>query len=200
MKQTMMKWMAGGLLMMAGAAGAVNPGEAAPAFQATCTKGQTCQLSDMKGKYVVLEWTNPGCPFVQKHYKSGNMQKIQKQATEKGAVWITVNSASAGKLGGENAERWNTRAAAEGSAATARVLDTDGKIGRAFGAKTTPHVFVVNPEGVVIYQGAFDDQSGTDPAENAKAKNYVLAALEEAMAGKAVTAASTPPYGCGVKY
>ena len=199
MKQIRMMAMLAGLVLAAGVAQAVKPGEAAPAFSATDTKGQTRNLADFKGKYLVVEWTNPGCPYVQKHYQPGHMQKIQKLCTEKGAAWLTVQTGAAGKDPAA-AGKWNDRAAAAGMAATALILDTDGSVGRAFGAKTTPHVFVINPEGQVIYQGAIDDRSGTDQAENAQAKNYVVAALEEAMAGKPVTTSSTQPYGCGVKY
>ena len=188
------------LALAAAGAPAAKPGEAAPAFSVKDTKGATRQLSDFKGKYVVLEWTNPGCPFVQKHYQSGNMQKLQKELTAKGVIWLTVNSAGPGRGGYEGAEKWNARAEKLGSAATALLLDEDGAVGRAFGAKTTPHMFVVDPAGLLLYDGAPDDQRGTDPADIQQAHNYVRAAIEEAMAGKPVTTATTQPYGCGVKY
>lgn len=168
----------------------VLAGEAAPDFAATDAAGKEQKLADYKGKYVVLEWINPGCPYVKRHYDGGNMQKVQKAATGKGAVWLAVATGPAAK------KNYNQIATDKGTAWTAVLLDSDGKVGKAFGAKTTPHMFVIGPDGKVVYQGAIDDNS-----ENAsQASNYVLAALEEAMAGKPVTKADTKPYGCGVHY
>jgi peroxiredoxin len=186
-----------GLSTMAQAAAS---GEAAPAFEVQDSQGKTHKLSDYAGKHVVLEWTNPGCPFVQKHYKSGNMQKLQKEWTDKGVVWFTVTSAAPGKSGHNTPAWWNEYGTKQGIAATALLLDDSGTVGRAYGAKTTPHVFVIDGAGKLVYQGAIDDKAGTDPAENATAKNHVAAALTESLAGQAVTTAQTQPYGCGVKY
>ncbi len=175
-------------------------GEAAPAFTLTDTNGKDHNLGDFKGKYIVLEWINHDCPFVKKHYESGNMQKHQKAAAEKGVVWLSINSSAPGKQGNYPAEKWNEMTAEKGGAATAVLLDESGAAGKAYGAKTTPHMFVINPEGVVIYAGAIDDKRGTDPEEIASAKNLVDAALAEAMAGQPVSVPSSQPYGCGVKY
>jgi peroxiredoxin len=200
MKQHMIVLAALTAVLSTGSSDAANIGEAAPAFSVHDTRGQVRTLADFKGKYVVLEWTNPGCPYVQKHYRSGNLQKLQKTWTEKGVVWLTIHTTPAGRQNPEAAEQWNERATREGAAATALLLDPDGRMGRAFGAKTTPHMFVINPEGTLVYQGALDDKRGTDVEEVATARNLVSAALEEALAGKPVSTPQTPPYGCGVKY
>ncbi|MBM4155890.1 MAG: redoxin domain-containing protein [Lentisphaerae bacterium] len=176
------------------------PGQDAPAFKSTCTKGTAVALADLKGKYVVLEWTNPGCPFVKKHYGPGNMQAVQKELTGQGVVWLTVNSAAPGKGGHVTAERWNAVAKEQGSAATGLLIDESGEIGRAYGAKTTPHLFVIGPDGKVLYAGAIDDKPSTDAADVAGAVNYVKQAVAEAKAGKPVSVPKTAPYGCGVKY
>ena len=181
-------------------ASAANVGEPAPAFTLTDSSGATHKLSDFKGKFVVLEWINPDCPFVKKHYNSGNMQKLQKEAAAKGVVWLSVASSAPGKQGHYDAAGWTKLSADNGSAATAVLLDADGTVGKAYGARTTPNMFVISPEGTLIYAGAIDDKSGTDAEEIATAKNYVMTALEEAMAGKPVTTAVTKPYGCSVKY
>lgn len=167
----------------------VKAGDVAPDFAAADTAGGTQKLADFKGKYVILEWTNPGCPFVKRHYGSQNMQNVIKTATGKGAVWLTVAT-------GHGKADWAKRLADTGAAPTAVLPDLDGSVAKAFGAKTTPHMFVIGPDGKVIYDGAFDDNN-----EDVKAaKNYVLAALDEALAGKPVTTGSTKPYGCNVKY
>jgi len=176
------------------------PGQDAPAATFTCTGGKSHAVADFKGKYVVLEWTNPGCPFVKKHYGSGNMQKLQKELTGQGVVWLTVNSAAPGKAGHMTAAKWDVLAKEQGSAASARVVDESGEVGRAFGAKTTPHSFVVGPDGKVLYTGALDDKPTTDVADLAGAVNYVKQAIEESKAGRPVSTPRTPPYGCGVKY
>jgi peroxiredoxin len=175
-------------------------GSAAPDFSAPDAKGATHSLSEYKGKYVVLEWFNPECPFVKKHYGSGNMQKLQEEFTGKGVVWLSVDSSAPGKEGSltpEQAEKkmseWKTRS-------TALLLDQDGKVGQAYGAKNTPHMFVINPEGKVIYEGAIDSKATPNPADIPLSTNYVKAALDESLAGKAVTTAQTKPYGCSVKY
>lgn len=176
------------------------PGQDAPAASFVCTGGKSHSVADFKGKYVVFEWTNPGCPFVRKHYGSGNMQKLQKELTGQGVVWLTVNSAAAGKAGHMTAAKWDVLAKEQGAAASARVVDESGEVGRAFGAKTTPHMFVVGPDGKVLYTGALDDKPTTDAADLASAVNHVKQAIEESKAGRTVSNPRTPPYGCGVKY
>ncbi len=157
-------------------------------------------LSSYKGKYVVLEWMNPECPFIRKHYGTGNMQALQKEAVQKGAVWFSVDSSAAGKQGHLTAEQARVFQQEENNAATAILLDSDGAVGRLYGAKTTPHMFVINPAGVLIYAGAIDDKPSADPDDVKTAVNYVRQALNEAMAGKPVSVAQTKSYGCSVKY
>jgi peroxiredoxin len=175
-------------------------GQKAPAFSAPDQTGTTRSLDAYKGKWVVLEWVNHECPFVQKHYGSGNMQKTQKAATAKGAVWLSVNSSAPGKQGAMDGKVAAKLTADTGAAPTAVLLDPEGRIGHAYGAKTTPHMFVIDPKGTVVYAGAIDDKPSTDQEDVKTARNLVLAALDEAMAGKPVTAPSTQPYGCSVKY
>ncbi len=148
----------------------------------------------------MLEWINHGCPFVKKHYGSGNMQKLQKEYTAKGVVWLSVASSAPGKEGYMKADAWNKAIVDKKSVATAVLLDPDGVVGRAYGAKTTPHMFVIDAQGNVAYKGAIDDRPSTDTADVPGAKNYVRAALDSVLAGKPVETASTTPYGCGVKY
>ena len=179
---------------------AVEVGRPAPDFSATDIKGNEVKLSDLKGKDVVLEWTNQECPFVVKHYKSGNMQAAQKKATDGGAIWISINSSAPGMQGNVTPEEAVRIEQEAGTHATHRILDESGDIGREYGAKTTPHMFVINKEGVLAYAGAIDDKPDADPASVEGAKNYVLAALDELSAGKEVSTPSTPAYGCGVKY
>ena len=175
-------------------------GSAAPDFSLTDSKGQTHSLAQYKGKYVVLEWFNPECPFVKKHYGSDNMQKLQEAYTGKGVVWLTIDSSAPGKEGnltGDQAEKvmtgWKTHQ-------TALLLDPEGKAGRAYGAKNTPHMFIVNPEGKVVYEGAIDSKRSPNPADIPSSTNYVKVALDESLSGKLVTTANTQPYGCSVKY
>jgi peroxiredoxin len=175
-------------------------GKPAPAFTAKDSEGKTRNLSDFKGRYVVLEWHNQGCPFVKKHYDSGNMQRLQKELTEKGAIWLTVISSAEGKQGYVSPEDEQLYLFTTHAAPTAVLFDADGKIGHAYGAKTTPHMFVIDNKGVLIYAGAIDDNPSSDPKDTATAKNYVKAAFEEASASKPVTTATTAPYGCSVKY
>jgi peroxiredoxin len=175
-------------------------GSPAPAFTLTDSKGKQHKLADYKGKYVVLEWVNLGCPFVKKHYESGNMQATQKKAVEKGVVWLSVNSSAKWKQGNLSAAEWNDEIAGRKMASTAVLLDENGQVGKAYGAKTTPHMYIVNPNGVLIYKGAIDDQPSTNKDSIPGARNYVLAALDESMAGKPVSMASTQSYGCSVKY
>ena len=190
-------------LVVAGAAFAAAQalvGQPAPDFTATDTKGQPETLSSFKGKWVVLEWTNSECPFVQKHYNSGNMQKLQKTYTDKGVTWLSINSSAKGKEGYVDAAGANALTAKRGATPTAFLLDPAGAVGRLYGAKATPHMFVIDPSGKIVYQGAIDDKPSTDLEDVKTAKNYVSSALDEAMAGKPVTKTSSQPYGCSVKY
>lgn len=175
-------------------------GEKAPDFTLTDINGKTHSLSEAAGKFVVLEWTNYECPFVVKHYGSGNMQGLQKTYTEKGVAWFSINSSAEGKQGNFTPEKWKDALDQQKAVPTATLLDGDGKVGKAYGAQTTPHIFIVNPEGNLIYQGAIDSKASADPQDIAGAKNYVKAALDEALAGKPVSEASTKAYGCSVKY
>lgn len=175
-------------------------GKAAPTFTATDSNGKSHDLASFKGKYVVLEWLNHGCPYVKKHYNAKNMQTLQKAYTDKGVVWLSIISSAEGKQGYSTPAEANEAVAKHGASPTAVLLDPKGDIGRLYGAKTTPHMFVINPAGEVIYKGAIDSESSTDPADIAGATNYVTAALDAAMAGKPVATAQSKPYGCSVKY
>lgn len=175
-------------------------GSPAPALTLTDTKGKQHNLADYKGKHVVLEWVNFGCPFVKKHYESGNMQATQKKAVDKGVVWLSVCSSAEGKQGHMAAADWNEEIADRKLASTAVLIDESGAVGKTYGAKTTPHMYVVNPAGVLVYKGAIDDKPSANKDSIAGARNHVLAALDESMAGKPVSTASTTPYGCSVKY
>jgi peroxiredoxin len=182
------------------AADSPAPGSAAPDFSVTDSKGKTQSVSQYKGKTVVLEWFNPGCPFVVKHYGSGNMQKLQDEFTGKGVVWLTIDSSAPGKEGHLTAEQAEKQITDWKMKSSALLLDPDGKAGQTYGAKNTPHMFVINPEGKVIYTGAIDNKATPNPADIATSTNYVKAALNESLGGKPVTTASTKPYGCSVKY
>src|SRR5437588_12985867 len=175
-------------------------GSTAPDISATDSKGKTQTLSQYKGKYVVLEWFNPECPFVKKHYGSGNMQKLQEEFTAKGVVRLSIDSSAPGLEGNLTAEQANAKMAEWKTKQTALVLDPDGKAGRTYGAKNTPHMFVINPEGKIIYEGAIDSKASPNPSDIASSTNYVKVALEESLAGKTVSNANTRPYGCSVKY
>jgi peroxiredoxin len=175
-------------------------GSAAPDFSLPDAKGKTHSLAECKGKYVVLEWFNPECPFVKKHYGNDNMQKLQQEYTGKGVIWLSIDSSAPGKEGHltpEQAEKimtsWKTRQ-------TALLLDPEGKAGKSFGARNTPHMFVINPEGKIVYEGAIDSKASPNPADIPSSTNYVKAALDEALAGKPITTANTKPYGCSIKY
>jgi len=176
------------------------PGDPAPDFSLTDIQGQKHSLSDYKGKYVVLEWNNPECPFVRKHYDSGNMPKLQQEERAKGVVWLTINSASASRPGDLATDQITKFLQDEHADPTAYLRDPDGTVGHLYGAKTTPHMFVINPEGKLIYEGGIDNKPTPDPADIPGATNYVRVALDESMAGKPVTVATSRPYGCGVKY
>jgi peroxiredoxin len=179
---------------------AVRVGDPAPDFTATDSYGQTQKLSEYKGKFVVLEWTNNGCPYTQKHYDSGNMQSLQKQWTAKGVVWLTVLSSARGEQGYMTASQENAYIGKVHADPTAAILDPQGAIGHLYAAKTTPHMFVIDPSGKLIYDGAIDDHATTDTSDIPSSRNYVSAALTSAMAGQAVATAYTRPYGCSVKY
>lgn len=178
----------------------VENGKPAPNFTLTDCAGKTHSLTDFKGKTVVLEWVNHECPFVEKHYSGGNMQALQKAATEKGAIWLSVASSAPGKPGAMSPADAQAKCTAVGSKATAYLFDSDGKVGKLYGARVTPELYIINPEGLLVYQGAIDDKKSTDAADIAGAKNYVQAALDEVLANKPVSMAKTEPYGCSVNY
>jgi peroxiredoxin len=191
----------GVLALSAGAALAgVEVGQAAPDFSLPDTNGQTHQLSQYKGKWVVLEWYQPDCPFVRKHYGSGNMQALQKEFTAKGVVWLSIDSSAPGEEGNYPADKLNEIASSQGVARTALLLDPDGKVGHAYGAKTTPDMYIINPDGKLVYEGAIDSKPTTSVADLKVATNYVKAALDDSMTGKSVPQTVTRPYGCSVKY
>jgi peroxiredoxin len=179
---------------------AAKVGDAAPEFSASASNGKSFRLSDYRGKYVVLEWHNNGCPYVQKHYNSGNMQRLQKQWTGRGVVWFTILSSAPGKQGYATAGEENDYLVKMQAAPTAALLDPTGEIGHLYGAKTSPQMVVINPQGIVIYDGAIDDKPTTDLQDVSRATNYVSLALEQSMAGKQVETVATRPYGCSVKY
>lgn len=175
-------------------------GQSAPAFSATDTSGKTVSLADFKGRTVVLEWVNPGCPFVRKHYDSANMQGTQKSATAKGVVWLSINSTHAGAsdyLAPAALAGWTK---AQGAVPTATLMDVDGKVGRAYGARTTPHMYVIDARGTLVYAGAIDSKPSANPADIKSATNYVNQAVAETVAGKPVSVATSQAYGCSVKY
>ncbi|HUR41463.1 MAG TPA: redoxin domain-containing protein [Verrucomicrobiae bacterium] len=187
-------------VLFAGAASAAPQlNQPAPAFKLAGSDGKQHSLADYKGKYVVLEWTNHECPFVKKHY-AGNMQMLQKDLTRKGAVWLSIVSSAPGKQGAVDAAKATELTLARGAAPTVVLLDPNGEAGRAYEAKTTPHMYIVAPDGKLIYMGGIDSIPSSDAADIPKATQYVQVALTEAMAGKPVTNASTRPYGCSVKY
>ena len=175
-------------------------GQPAPDFTLTDCSGKSVSLSDFKGKTVVLEWVNHGCPFVVKHYGAGNMQKLQADATAKGAVWLSICSSAPGKQGHMSAADAEKKCTEVESAATAYLIDESGEVGKKYGAKRTPEMYVVNAEGILVYHGAIDDKPSTDPGDIASSKNFVAAALGETLAGKPVTTPQTEAYGCSVKY
>ncbi len=189
------------LVLGAGAVSAqVQTGSAAPDFTLQDTKGQAHKLSDFKGKVVLLEWSNPDCPFVKKFYDSGSMQKWQADYLAKGVVWLSINSSAQGNQGNYPPEELDKILGSQGFAGAAALVDPDGKVGRLYNAQTTPHIFVINAEGILVYQGAIDDKPTADPADIASATNYAAAALDAVLAGKMVSVGSTKSYGCSVKY
>lgn len=202
----MNKWISFGLAAMACVATSASlsaepgVGAAVPNFRAYDMTGKIVDLSQFRGKTVVLEWNNPGCPFVKKHYDSGNMQKTQAAAVAQGAVWLTINSGAPGKQGhmsGPEAQQFVTAQRAKPSA---YLLDPQGLVGKGYGAKTTPHLYVIDGAGRLVYKGGIDDKPTADKADIAMARNHVLAALGEMRAGKPVSVPESRPYGCAVKY
>lgn len=188
------------LLVNAQAHAAPTVGQKAPDFVAVDTHGQRHQLSDFAGKYVVLEWTNPGCPFVRKHYGSGNMPATQKAATARGVVWLAINSterAASDYLPPAELAAWMQ---AQSAAPTAVLMDEDGIVGQAYGARTTPHLFIIDPKGMLVYAGGIDSIASARPEDIKLATNYVSQALGDAFGGRPISAASTKPYGCAIKY
>jgi len=201
----MKKWLAasavvGFALIAFSAAWAARVGEAAPDFTATDSNGEVHKLSEYQGKYVVLEWTNRGCPYTQKHYNSGNMQRLQREWTGRGVIWLTVASSAPGKQGYVTGSEENAYLKQANAAPTAVLLDPAGTLGHLYDAKTTPDIFIISPKGILIYSGAIDDRPSTDVADVNGAKNYVSLALDEATTGKPVSNPTTRPYGCSVKY
>lgn len=175
-------------------------GQPAPAFTGTDAHGNVINLSDYNGQIVVLEWTNHECPYVRKHYDTKNMQNLQKDATDKGIIWLTINSSATGKQGQTGPEEALALIQSEESHETARILDPEGTIGRLYDARTTPHMFVINQEGVLVYMGAIDDAPGVQHDTVTHAKNYVREALSSLVLAQDITTSSTQPYGCSVKY
>lgn len=175
-------------------------GQPAPGFTAINSNGDTVSLADYKGKTVILEWTNHDCPFVEKHYNSGNMQTLQNQARSQGFVWLSIISSAKGKQGQVDGTKANDIARQKNAMPTAILLDIEGKVGRAYDAKTTPHMFIIDPEGILRYQGAIDSISSASMDDIKTATNYVQQAMNEMIAGKPVSTSDTTPYGCSVKY
>jgi peroxiredoxin len=178
----------------------VEPGEHAPDFNLKDSKDNSQKLSTCAGKFVVLEWMNPECPFVKKQYSSGNMQKLQKEYTAKGIIWLSIISSAPGKQGHCTGPQAEANRKDMGASPTAVLLDPSGDVGQKYGAKTTPDIFIINPDGKVIYAGAIDSIPSANPADCAKATNYVRETLDAALAGKPVPTPQTKSYGCSVKY
>src|SRR5689334_21942582 len=186
--------------LFAGSALAVTAGTAAPDFSVADSNGKAVKLSDYKGKFVVLEWTNPECPFVRAQYGADAMQALQKEAGARDVVWLTVNSTNKSSSEFKTGAQMNAWMKERSAAQKAILIDASSETGRAYDAKTTPHMFVVDPAGKIVYAGAIDDKRSARESDRKTAHNYVRAALNETLAGKPVTVASTTPYGCSVKY
>jgi peroxiredoxin len=179
---------------------AATVGQPAPTFTVADSAGKPMSLADFKGKTVVLEWVNPGCPYVRKHYDSANMQATQKAATGAGVVWLSINSTHTGASDYKKPADMAAWMKAQNAAASATLMDSDGKAGKAYGARTTPHMYIVDAKGTLVYAGGIDDKATANPADVKTAKNHVNAALADIAAGKPVAQATTRPYGCSVKY
>jgi peroxiredoxin len=175
-------------------------GQASPEFTLTDTSGKTVRLSDFKGKHVVLEWNNPGCPFVRKHYNTANMQTLQKEAAGKGVVWLAVNSTEKTHTDYMTPQALAKWMAEQKATPTATLMDESGDVGKAYGARTTPHMYVVNPQGVLVYAGGIDSVPSANVDDIKTATNYVRQTMNEVLAGKPVSSPTTRPYGCSVKY
>ncbi len=188
------------LVLATPAFASVATNEPAPNFTLTDTNGQSHSLSDFRGKTVVLEWTNHDCPFVVKHYKPKAMQALQAEATADGVIWLSIISSAEGKQGYVTPEQANAIRAEHGIASTAMLLDTSGEVGRLYAAKTTPHMYIINAEGILVYQGAIDSIASANANDIAKADNYVRLALASLKAGEPIANPTTQPYGCSVKY
>lgn len=188
------------LLVPAFAGAAPKVGDPAPAFSGTDTIGKVWTLDDLRGEPVILEWTNHDCPYVVKHYGADNMQALQKEAAEAGFTWLSVISSAPGKQGHVSPAEADELTRSRGAAPAAVLLDADGTIGRAYAARTTPHMFIIDEAGTLIYAGGIDDRPTTNPADIDGATNYVRAAMDNRAAGKPVAQAVTRPYGCSVKY
>jgi peroxiredoxin len=188
------------LALLSIAQATVEPGDQAPEFSLKDSKDKFQKLSNFAGKFVVLEWMNPECPFIKKHYSKGNMQSLQKEYTGKGVIWLSIISSAPGKQGYCTGPQAEANQNDQKASPTAILLDPSGEVGQKYGAKTTPHIFIINPDGKVIYAGAIDSIRSTNSADCSKAENYVRETLDAAMAGKPVAHPSTQPYGCSVKY
>jgi peroxiredoxin len=182
------------------ATAAVSVGQPAPSFSLKDVNGKAISLADYKGKHVVLEWHNPACPFVVKHYDTNNMQALQNKYDAKETVWLSINSTNPKHQDFMSNDKLAKYIADKKVASDAYLVDSDGKVGQMYGAKTTPHMFIIDPQGKLIYNGAIDDKRSAKTEDVKGAKNFVVAALDEAKSGKPVSAASNAPYGCSVKY
>lgn len=192
--------LAGGFALQSPATAAIETGTRASNFILTDSSGKKVSLQDYKGKTVVLEWHNPGCPFVQKHYNSGNMQKTQAAAKAQGVVWLTINSGAKGKQGDLTPAEAQAMMKDQNFKSDHYLFDRAGQVGKAYGARTTPHMYIIDGDGHLVYQGGIDDKPTANPADIDGARNHVTAALAEIKAGKAVSVAESRPYGCSVKY
>jgi len=175
-------------------------GQSAPAFELMDTQGKPVKLSDFKGRHVVLEWTNPGCPFVVKHYGSQNMQGLQKEAAGKNVVWLSISSTAPGHADYLAPAALAAQYKQWAAAPTAMLMDDGGQVGRAYGARTTPHMYIIDPKGVLVYAGGIDDKRSANPEDIKTAKNFVRVALSESLTGKSVSTPTATPYGCSIKY
>ncbi|MGG7606189.1 redoxin family protein [Massilia sp. BKSP1R2A-1] len=201
MKRTIPSSLIAAGMLLAGAVHAeAVVGQQAPAFSGTDSAGKPVSLSQFKGKYVVMEWINPECPFVKKHYDGGNMPGTQKYAAGKGVVWVAVSTSADSGDRNAKAAAVNDWLKAKGAAPTVTVMDTGGAIGRAYGARTTPHMYLIDPNGKLVYAGAIDSKPTANPADIKTATNYVVQAIDDSLAGKPLAQAVTKPYGCSVKY
>ena len=199
-RQTLISALLGSFLCVNIAFAAAVVGQKAPEITLTDTAGKTVRLSDFKGKHVILEWNNPGCPFVRKHYNTANMQTLQKEAAGKGVVWLAVNSTEKSHQDYMTPAVLGKWMVEQKAAPTATLMDEAGDAGKAYGARTTPHMYVVNPQGVLVYAGGIDSIPSASVDDIKTATNYVRQAMNEVVAGKAVSMPTTRPYGCSVKY